>query len=572
MERIWHKSYDPEVPTSARYPETTLPLILEDNSRRIPSSVATDFFGAKLTYSRLWEHVLRFANALAGLGLKPGARVAIMLPNCPQAVIAYYAVLWLGGVAVMTNPLYVEREIEHQWRDAEPEFLIVLDHLFPKAKKVVPQTPIRVVIATGLKEYLPLHLKVLYPVKAKLGGLFTAVPYNKTNIFNFSRLIRSGRPAPLPCAASPDGLALLQYTGGTTGIAKGAMLTHKNIMANVVQLVSWLPDLRCGNERFLAVLPFFHVFGLTVALNLAFYTGCEVTIMPRFNVDDLLKVIEKKKPTIFPGVPAIYLALLAHPRTGSSDLTSIRYCVTGSAPMPVESLKRFEQATGSRIVEGYGLSECSPVTHVNPLKGTRKIGSIGIALPDTDCRIVDTETGRSDVPLKEVGELIVRGPQMMRGYWKNPRETKNAVRDGWLYTGDLAQMDEEGYVFIVDRKKDLVISGGYNIYPREVDEVLYEHPKVQEAAAIGIPDPARGEVVKAFIVPRQGETLSEEEVLAWCREKLAAYKVPKQVEFRDSLPKTIVGKVLRRKLRDGDETASPPKPDGTENREEEPVT
>ncbi len=550
MERIWHKSYDPEVPISAKYPETCLPLIMEDNSRRIPSSVATEFFGAKLTYGRLWEHVLRLADALAGLGLKPGTRVAVMLPNCPQAVIAYYAVLWLGGVAVMTNPLYVERELEHQWKDSEPEFLIVLDHLFPRAQKAVAGTTIRVVIATGIKEYLPVHLKFLYPIKARLGKLFTAVPYNKTNIFNFSELIDSSPPSPLPCAATPDGLALLQYTGGTTGIAKGAMLTHKNILANVVQLVSWLPDLRCGNERFLAVLPFFHVFGLTVALNLALYTGCTIIIMPRFNVDDLVKLIEKKKPTIFPGVPTIYSALLANPRTASSDLSSIRFCVTGSAPMPVETLKRFEQATGSRIIEGYGLSECSPVTHANPMKGTRKIGSIGIALPDTDCRIVDMEAGRDDMPVKEVGELVVRGPQMMRAYWKNPKETQNAIREGWLYTGDLAQMDEDGYVFIVDRKKDLVISGGYNIYPREIDEVLYEHPKVQEAAAIGVPDPARGEVVKAFIVPREGQKIAAEEIIAWCRERLAAYKVPKQVEFRDSLPKTIVGKVLRRKLRD----------------------
>ncbi|MFZ2446121.1 MAG: long-chain fatty acid--CoA ligase [Syntrophobacteraceae bacterium] len=551
MERIWHKSYDPGVPVSTTYPETTLPLVLRETARIQPTNTATEFFGAKLTYGRLWDEVLRLANALGPLGVKPGSKVAIMLPNCPQAIIAYYAVLWLGGVVIMTNPLYVEREMEHQWTDSEAEFLFILDHLYQKAEKIIPKTGIRKIIATGIREYLPFHLRLLYPLKARIKKLFTAVPYDGARIHNFSKLLASHRPDPIACAASPDGLALLQYTGGTTGIAKGAMLTHRNIIANVVQLVSWIPDLDCGRERFLAVLPFFHVFGLTVALNMALYTGCAVIIMPRFNAGEVIDFIEKKKPTIFPGVPAIYSALMAHPRIDSFDLSSVRVCVTGSAPMPVETLRRFERKTGSTIIEGYGLSECSPVTHANPLKGTRKIGSIGIALPDTDCRIVDLETGLTVLPANEVGELTVRGPQMMRGYWNKEEETQNAIRDGWLHTGDLAYMDETGYVFIVDRKKDLVISGGYNIYPREVDEVLYEHPKVHEAAAIGVSDPIRGEVVKVFVVCKKGESLTAEEIVAWCRERLAAYKVPKYVEFRESLPKTLVGKVLRRELRGG---------------------
>lgn len=548
MQRIWHKNYDPGVPISAKYPEKTLPEILEENARLLPSTPATDFFGAKLTYERLWDKVLRLANGLQARGVKPGSKIAIMLPNCPQAVIAYYAALWLGAVVVMTNPLYVERELEHQWKDSEAEFLIILDHLYPRAAKVQKNTSIRTIIATGIAEFLPFHLKYIYPLKARFKKLFTAVPYD-TSVINFSKLIESSRPIPVPCAASPDRLALLQYTGGTTGLPKGAMLTHRNLLANVVQIAAWVPDLQCGRELFLAVLPFFHVFGLTTSLNLAIYTGCAILIMPRFNPGDILDLIQKKKPTIFPGVPAIFSALVSHPGIEKSDLSSIRFCVTGAAPMPLETLRKFERNTGSIIIEGYGLSECSPVTHVNPLRGARKPGSIGIALPDTDCLIVDVETGEQTLPMGEVGELIVRGPQRMEGYWKRIEETNNSIRGGWFYTGDLATMDEDGYVFIVDRKKDLVISGGYNIYPREIDEVIQEHPKVRDAAAVGVPDPNRGEVIKAFVVLKHGENLTSEEIIAWCRERLAPYKVPKQVELRDSLPKTSVGKILRRELR-----------------------
>jgi long-chain acyl-CoA synthetase len=549
MDRIWQKHYAPGVPISATYHGTCLPLVLERNARLVPDSIATDFFGNTLTYRQLWEQVLRLANGLKRMGVSDGTKVAIMLPNSPQCVIAYYAALWLGAVVIMTNPLYVERELLHQWSDSDAEFLFVLDHIYPKAERVLPKTRIRKVIATSIREYLPFPLKYLYPLKARRNKLFTSVPYNGTDLVNFTSVVKESHPDPIECAASVDGIALLQYTGGTTGLAKGAVLTHRNLIANVIQLVSWFPELKCGKERFLAVLPFFHVFGLTVSLNLAVYSGCAIIVMPRFDPDDLIKAIEKRKPTIFPGVPAIYTALMAHPKVDSFDLSSIGFCVTGSSPMPVEILREFEAKTGSTIVEGYGLSEASPVTHANPIKGTRKPGSIGLALPDTDCRIVDPETGNTDMAIGEIGELIVRGPQVMRGYWKKDRETVDALRNGWLYTGDLATMDEAGYVFIVDRKKDLIISSGYNIYPREIEEVLYEHPKVCDAAAIGVPDPKRGEVVKVFVVARKEGDVSAEEILDWCRQRLAPYKVPKQIEFRDSLPKTIVGKVLRRELR-----------------------
>jgi long-chain acyl-CoA synthetase len=550
MDRIWHDSYDPEVPFSQEYPDTSLPLILKQNARSLPDNTAIEFFGAKLAYRQLWDHVLRLANGLRQVGVREGTKAAIMLPNTPQCVIAYYAALWLGATVVMTNPLYVERELLHQWTDSEAEVLFTLDHLYPKVERVLPRTGIRTTIVTSIKDYLPFPLRYLYPVKARFKKLFTSVPYDGIHLFSLEKMIGQNRPDPIPCSAHPDSLALLQYTGGTTGIPKGAMLTHRNILSNVVQTGKWLPDLDFGNERFLSVLPFFHVFGMTVGLNLPIYNGCAIIVMPRFEAGEVIKAIRKKRPTIFPGVPAIYIALMAHPKVDSSDLTSIRVCVTGAAPMPVEILRRFEEKTGGKIVEGYGLTEASPVTHANPIGGTRKPGSIGIALPDTDCRIVDAETGTVEMPSGRIGELIVRGPQVMEGYWKKEKETSETLRDGWLYTGDLATMDSAGYVFIVDRKKDLVISGGFNVYPREIEEVLYEHPKVQDAAAIGVPHPKIGEAVKVFVVPKRNENLSRQEILDWCKEKLAPYKVPKEIEFRDSLPKTIVGKVLRRELRD----------------------
>jgi len=414
MDRIWHKHYDPQVPFSLEYPETCLPLILEQNAQIAPGSVATEFFGARLTYRQLWDQVLRLANGLKHMGVEEGTKVAIMLPNAPQGVIAYYAALWLGAVVIMTNPLYVERELVHQWTDSDAEFLFVLDHLYPKAEKVLPKTRIRTTIVTSIKDYLPARLRYLYPLKAHFKKLFTSVPCDGIHLLRLKKIMAEMRPDPIPCAAAPGNLAMFQYTGGTTGIAKGAMLTHRNILSNVLQIASWFPDLKRGKERFLSVLPFFHVFGLTVTLNFPIYVGCAGIIMPRFDAGELIKTISRKKPTIFPGVPSIYTVLMAHPKVDSFDLSSVRFCVTGSAPMPVDVMRRFEQKTGSKIVEGYGLSEASPVTHANPIDGMRKPGSIGVPLPDTDCRIVDPETGTREMPAGQVGELIVRGPQVMK--------------------------------------------------------------------------------------------------------------------------------------------------------------
>jgi long-chain acyl-CoA synthetase len=549
MERVWYKSYDSRVPHSADYPEQCLPLLLEATAAKFPQNVAVEFFGTTLTYRSLWEQILCLANALHAQGVKPGTKLAIMLPNCPQAVIAYYAALWLGAIVVMTNPLYVEREVEHQWKDAEVEFLVVLDHLYPKVERVLPKTAIKKVVSTSIKDYFPLILRWLYPLKARKKKLFTSVPYSE-NVFRFPDLISNTPPTPPPCTVNLDDIALLQYTGGSTGVAKGVILSHRNILANVVQISSWFPDLRWGGERFLAVLPFSHVFGMTVCMNLPLFTGCYCSILPRFELDELLKTLQKRKISLFPGVPTIFAAIMNHPRIQSYDLSSIRFCITGSAPMPLEVLRKFENLTGSVIIEGYGLTEASPVTHCNPIEGTRKPGSIGIPIPDTECKIMDLEYGTEEMPVLKEGELVVRGPQVMQGYWKMPEETKYALRNGWLYTGDIATMDAEGYFFIVDRKKDMIIAGGYNIYPREIDEVLYEHPKVLDAVAVGIPDPYRGETVKAFIVAKPGQNITEKEIIEFCKTRLAIYKVPKSIEFRDSLPKTIVGKVLRKDLRD----------------------
>ncbi|MGA7876283.1 MAG: long-chain fatty acid--CoA ligase [Desulfoferrobacter sp.] len=548
MDPIWYKSYDSDVPKSLEYPQEPLPILLKKNSEKYSNNTATEFFGAKLTYSSLWKQIQSFANALSQMGVEPGSKVAIMLPNCPQAVISFYAVLWLGGVVVMTNPLYVEREMKHQWVDSEAKFLVVLDHLYPKVSKVLPKTGIKKVIATSIKDYLPFPKNWLYRLKTLKDKLFTAVPYGE-NVFNFTRLIESTSPTPPSCPANLDDLALLQYTGGTTGVAKGVMLSHGNILANVAQIAGWFPELNWGKERFISILPFFHVFGMTVAMNFPLYTGSTVTLVPKFDVDDFVETLQKTKPTLFPGVPTIFVAIVNHKDISSFDLSSIRFCITGSAPMPLEVLKKFEELTGSIIIEGYGLTESSPVTHCNPIKGTRKAGSIGVPLPDTEFKIVDLEMGVEEQPVGQEGELVVRGPQVMQGYWKMPQETDSTLRDGWLYTGDIATMDEQGYTFIVDRKKDMIIAGGYNIYPREVDEVLYEHPKVLDAVTVGVPDPYRGETVKAFIVPKPGEEITEKEIIQFCKTRLAAYKVPKSVEFRESLPKTTVGKVLRKELR-----------------------
>jgi long-chain acyl-CoA synthetase len=548
MEKTWHRFYDEGVPFEVDQPKDPLPLQLERTAREFPQTTATEFVGARLTYLQLADQVSRFAASLSQLGVKPGDRVAIMLPNCPQTIITYYAVLSIGGVAVMTNPMYVEREMIHQFNDAGVKVLVGLDHLFPRIDKVWKETQVEHLVITSIRDYLPFPLNLLYPLKAKKQNLNMQVPYS-ASIHSFKGLVKnSPGNQPRPELAMSE-VALLQYTGGTTGVAKGVMLTHSNLAVNVDQITSWLPDIRRGQERFLCVVPIFHVLGMTAVMNWPICLGCTMTLVPRFEIKDFLKTISKAKPTVAILVPTILTAMVNYPEISKYDLSSINYVVSGSAPLPVEIMNRFEQLTGSVILEGYGLTESSPVTHVNPVKSKRKPGSIGIALPSTDCRITDIETGTEEQQVGQTGELVIKGPQVMKGYWNMDDETAKTIKDGWLYTGDIAHMDEDGYVFIVDRKKDMIIAGGFNIYPRDIDEVLYEHPKISDAVTIGVPDEYRGETVKVFVVVKPGETLTEEEVIAHCKEKLAAYKVPRLVEFREELPKTMVGKVLRKELR-----------------------
>jgi len=554
--RPWLRHYPKEVAASCSYPNKSIPDLLLDSASKYGDRPAIHFLGKTLTYTKLLEDVRRMADALRRLGVVKGDRVAIMLPNCPQAVIAYYGALLTGAIVVQTNPIYVERELQHQLADSGASILITLDLLYPRVSRVRGEKPeegpvpaLKNVIVTSIKDGLPFPKNILYPIKQRRDGFRPDIPYGKLGIHSYSRLMAEAKPDPtIHSVIDPaSDLAQLQYTGGTTGIAKGVMLTHRNLVANMVQSSAWCYRVREGKERFLAALPLFHVFGLTVLMNLSVYKAGELILLPRFDIVQVLKTIRSKKATIFPGAPTMYVALINHPQAAKLDLSSIEIAISGSSALPLEVQQRFETITGGRLIEGYGLTEASPVTHVNPVWERRKNGTIGLPLPDTDSKIVNPETGET-AAIGEVGELAVQGPQVMKGYWNRPEETAKVLKDGWLYTGDLATMDDEGYFAIVDRIKDVIIAGGFNIYPREVEEVLYEHPGVREAAIIGIKDDYRGESVKAYIVPKDGVQLTEEELNRWCRERLASFKVPHVYEFRTDLPKSIIGKVLKRKL------------------------
>jgi len=549
MEKPWLAHYPEDVPRTLSYPEETLHQILYRSAQKYPDHPAIVFFGNKLTYQELVGQVDRLATALHKLGVQKQDRVALFLPNCPQSVIAYYAALRLGAIVVQVNPLYVERELKYQLEDAGAEVLIALDLLYPRVYNIQETTPLKQVIVTSIKDYLPFPLSQLYFFK-QLKERHRMRARREEKALYWTDLIKESPPIPPNIEVRPQDIALLQYTGGTTGVSKGVVLTHRNLLVNAIQARSWIARLRDGEERVLAVLPFFHVFGMTVAMNMAIYAGFSMILLPRFEVTRVLKVIDKYKPTFFPGVPTMYVAINNYPKLQQYDLSSLKFCLSGAAPLPLEVLEKFETITGSRLVEGYGLTEASPVTHCNPIWGLRKPGSMGIPLPDTEAKVVDTGTG-ADLPVGEIGELVIKGPQVMQGYWRHSQETEQVLKDGWLFTGDLAKRDEDGYFYIIDRKKDMIIAGGFNIYPREVEEVLYEHPKILEAAVAGIPDPYRGETVKAFVVLKKGQEATEGEILDFCRKNLAAYKVPTCVEFRDQLPKTLVGKVLRRALLEG---------------------
>ncbi|WP_400164241.1 long-chain fatty acid--CoA ligase [Brevibacillus sp. TJ4] len=543
----WFASYPPETAPSLEYPRVPVTHFLEQSAATHPDHYAIYFMGKRITYRELLHLSYRFADALQQRGVKKGDRVAIMLPNTPQAVICYYGALFAGAIVVMTNPLYTERELIHQLNDSGAEVIVTLDLLFKRVNEVKSSTPLKRIIVTSIGDYLPFFKKMLYPLVQKRQGSAPQVTYS-SDVEPFLTVLKESALTPVETDVDPEqDIALLQYTGGTTGVAKGVMLTHANLIANTVQCRATLYKSQIGKERILGVLPLFHVYGMTAVMNLGVSIAAEVILVPKFDVAQVLEQIDKMKPSLFPGAPTMYIALINHPDLQKYDLSSIEACVSGSAPLPVEVQTRFEELTGGKLVEGYGLTESSPVTHSNPIWGKRIAGSIGLPWPDTDSRIVDSATGE-ELPPGEIGELAVKGPQVMRGYWNRPEETAAVLKDGWLLTGDMAYMDEQGYFYIVDRKKDMIIAGGFNIYPREVEEVLFEHPAIQEAAVIGVPDPYRGETVKAYVVLKQGMQASEEELDQHCRAKLAAYKVPRLYEFKSDLPKTMVGKVLRRQL------------------------
>lgn len=547
----WIANYPPETAPSLEYPRVPLTRFLEQSAADFPDSFAIYFLGKRITYRELLAMSYQFAHALIRRGVRKGDRVAIMLPNTPQTVISYYGALFAGATVVMTNPLYTERELIHQLNDSGAETIITLDMLYSRVSSVQTSTPLKRLIVTSIGDFLPFFKKLLYPFVQKRERHNPQVPYG-SEVEPFLSLLKESAPNPVKTEIDAENdIALLQYTGGTTGVAKGVMLTHANLIANAVQCQAVLYKVRRGRERILGALPLFHVYGMTTVMNKGISIAAEIILVPKYDVKQIFDMIDKVRPTLFPGAPTMYIALINHSDLQKHDLSCIEVCVSGSAPLPAEVQHKFEELTGGKLVEGYGLTEASPVTHSNPIWGKRVAGSIGLPWPDTDCRVVDSSTGEA-LPPGEVGELAVKGPQVMKGYWNRPEETAAVLQDGWLLTGDVGYMDKDGYFYIVDRKKDMIIAGGYNIYPREVEEVLFEHPAVQEAAVIGVPDPYRGETVKAFVVFKQGKQASEDELEKHCRNRLAAYKIPRQYEFRSELPKTMVGKVLRRQLQEED--------------------
>lgn len=553
---LWLRHYDPQVPASIDIPDLTLPELLYRSAAAYPDNHAIVFLGTRISYRRLQHLVRQAAAGLSRLGLEAGHRVAVLLPNCPQTVITYYAALHLGAIVVMINPLAAPREIADQIQRTGAKIAVVLDQLAPKVEKIRPELGLEHLLVTSVSEYLPFPWNWLHRLKSRRDRHQVGAR-SDLGQKPFAGLFAAPPEAAPPLAPRSQDLATLQYTGGTTGIPKAAMLTHRNLVSNVLQINAWLWHCQPGKERVLAVLPYFHVFGMTAGMNWPLNLAGTIILLPRFDATLVLKTIHQHRPTVFPSVPTIFIALLHHPDLRRYDLTSLWASISGSAPLPQEVQARFEALTGGRIIEGYGLTETSPVTHLNPIAGRRKNGSIGLPFPNTECRIVDAADGTRDLPVGEVGELLLRGPQVMSGYWQNPEETALVLRDGWLYTGDLASMDADGFCYIVDRKKDLIIASGFNIFPREVEEVLHQHPAVQEVVVFGVPEAYRGETVMAIVVPQPGASVSMAELLAFCRERLAAYKVPAIIEFREELPKTLVGKVLRHQLRQ-EAAAKPP--------------
>ena len=550
LDNILKESYPPWVHRHIDIPDISVYQALVNSSIKYSGNIAIDFMGTKISYKTLKDEVDALAANLNGMGLKKGDKVAVMLPNIPQYVTYFFAVLKLGGVVVQVNPLYTTRELEYEIKDSGSSILVIMDEFVEKAMPLYPSIMGKIIVVR-VKDYLP-------PVISNIYSLSTMKKRKK--ILESENIIISKRPRDMSEGEKAVDIdpehdaALIQYTGGTTGEPKGAVLSHKNLISNAYQIIESLPDKYKENTTYLSAIPFFHVYGMMTAMLTPIIQGSTIILAPDpRNIKMILSILEKKKPTAFPGIPTMYHSLLNYKNIEKYNLKNVKICISGASSLPVELQKQFEELTGSILVEGYGLSECSPVANITPLveedrEKWRRFGSVGLPAPNTYERVVSLEDGRSDVPIGEQGELLIKGPQVMIGYWNRPEENKKVLENGWLHTGDIARIDKDGYVYIVDRKKDLIIAGGYNIYPREVEDVIYENPKVSQCAVIGVPDEHRGENVKAIIV-KKDDTLNEEEIVNFCRDRLAVYKIPKIVEFRESLPLTLVGKIDKKQLR-----------------------
>ncbi len=560
--RPWIRHYEQGVPAQLKVPDQPLTWLLDQTISHYAGHTAFIYYGTKISYAQFSSQANRFATSLQRLGIKKGDRVAIALPNIPQYPIAFYGALRAGAVIVPTNPLYTEREMQHQLADSGARFVVMLDMFYPVVRAVRANTALEHIIITSPADFLPPMLHRLYPL-SQLHAHHPPHPLTEKELHEdktlhvMSAMLDSHTKGGievfnLPVQASADELAVLQYTGGTTGVPKGAMLTHRNLLANALQTRYWIPQAHDGEEVCLCVAPFFHSYGLTVCMNQSIFAASTMILLPQFKAKEVVKAIRRYHPTQFPGIPTMYLAIMREAGKHAAELRSIKYCISGAASLPAKVRMDWEAITGGKLVEGYGLSEASPVTHCNPLNGDVRDESVGLPVPGVDSMILDQKT-LEPAPVGEVGEIMVKGPNIMQGYWNRPDETASIFFDGWMLTGDVGKMDQEGYFYVLDRSKDMIKASGFNIYPREVEEVLLLHPAVQEAAVIGVPHEYRGETVAAVIALKPGFEPSEDtrkDIIAYCKRELTPYKVPKIVEFRESLPKTLIGKVLKRELKE----------------------
>jgi len=546
-ERIWHKSYAPGVQKTLDYEILTIPEALTRSAKNFPNHTALNYMGKRISYRELDELVNRFARALLDLGLKPGDKIAVCLPNIPQVIISNLAILRSGAVAVQNNPLYTERELEYQLNDSESKMMITLTLLIPRIQKIKPKTRLDKIIGCHINTYLPFPKKQLFPFVKK--EMYRKVEPTE-DVLIFDDLIGKFSPEPMEEASRWEDLAALLYTGGTTGVSKGVMLSHANLSYNAQQFAAWFPDIKPGEERLMGNFPVFHIAGFAAIQNFITWQGWENIMVPRPEPKINIELIKKYKPTFLPGVPTIFVGLLADSNFRNLDFSAMKGFFSGAAPLAADTIRDLKELTGATMCEVYGSTETTAVVSITPWGGRIKPGTVGVPVADTDIKIVDLDDHRKELEIGEPGEIAVKGPHIMMGYYKRPDETDQTLKDGWFLSGDIGKFDEDGYLTIVDRKKDMIIAGGYNIYPVELDDVLMGHPKIMEACTIGIPHEYRGETVKAFIVVNPGESLTEEEVAAYCKDNLAAYKVPKIIEFIDELPKSAVGKILRRKLKD----------------------